>query len=298
MTLEDLEQVGIYPPSVDYTSHPCITSLTWSHKPIYLAGRYLKLDRATSQTPFFVGSRKLCEHSVSDSFKPVLSHFKGSSYNMVPSGREDMDVRMLGSGRPFYLEIKNPKLTNMDNVNFKGLQNLINNVHLPVEVRELCGIQANQVQTIKLGEESKSKYYRALIWCAKNRSELTELKLEVVNKTPSALGHLRQGTPVRVSHRRAAGNRSKNIYDIKITPLSDHLIQAEIHAQAGTYIKELVHGDLGRTQPNISSFLGCACELLELDVIHVDLNWPPSKSDPHSLSQAKRLKVNNMLNQQ
>ena len=33
-----------------------------------------------------------------------------------------------------------------------------------------------------------------------------------------------------------------------------------------SYIKEFVHGDFGRTKPNLTSLLGADCDILELDV--------------------------------
>jgi tRNA pseudouridine synthase 10 len=36
---------------------------------------------------------------------------------------------------------------------------------------------------------------------------------------------------------------------------------------AGMYVKEFVHGDLGRTQPNVGSLLGCEADILQLDVL-------------------------------
>jgi tRNA pseudouridine synthase 10 len=43
-----------------------------------------------------------------------------------------------------------------------------------------------------------------------------------------------------------------------------------VKAEAGTYIKELIHGDDGRTQPNIADILGCEAECLELDITWVE----------------------------
>jgi tRNA pseudouridine synthase 10 len=40
-------------------------------------------------------------------------------------------------------------------------------------------------------------------------------------------------------------------------------------ASAGTYIKELVHGDLGRTIPNVGQILNTECDILQLDVTNV-----------------------------
>ena len=43
-----------------------------------------------------------------------------------------------------------------------------------------------------------------------------------------------------------------------------------ILASAGTYIKEFVHGDLGRTLPNVGTILGCDdVDILQLDVTMV-----------------------------
>lgn len=54
----------------------------------------------------------------------------------------------------------------------------------------------------------------------------------------------------------------------------------KLHTQAGTYIKEYVHGDLGRTLPNLASVGEIhSADLLELDVMDVDLIWPPIHTD-------------------
>jgi tRNA pseudouridine synthase 10 len=43
----------------------------------------------------------------------------------------------------------------------------------------------------------------------------------------------------------------------------------QVLASAGTYIKELVHGDLGRTVPNIGALMNTECDILQLDVTNV-----------------------------
>lgn len=45
--------------------------------------------------------------------------------------------------------------------------------------------------------------------------------------------------------------------------------------QAGAYVKEFCHGDLGRTHPNLGTLLGCRTEILQLDVVAVHMpDWP------------------------
>lgn len=91
--------------------------------------------------------------------------------------------------------------------------------------------------------------------------------------------------PVR-EVRRSAAIREKEIHFCKLaTPRNVGTAAAEQHfavltmtTQAGTYIKEFVHGDLGRTLPNLATLAGVqAADLIELDVIDVDLEWPPRR---------------------
>ena len=52
------------------------------------------------------------------------------------------------------------------------------------------------------------------------------------------------------------------------------LLVLELETQAGTYIKEFVHGDFNRTLPNLGSLLGVECDILLLDVVDVKVDWP------------------------
>ena len=48
---------------------------------------------------------------------------------------------------------------------------------------------------------------------------------------------------------------------------------------AGTYVKEFVHGDLGRTHPSVASLLGRAAWCLQLDVLGVSMEFDASDDD-------------------
>ena len=48
---------------------------------------------------------------------------------------------------------------------------------------------------------------------------------------------------------------------------SSRYLQLDLTTQAGTYVKEFVHGDFGRTHPNLGSLLGCSADILQLDVM-------------------------------
>ena len=60
--------------------------------------------------------------------------------------------------------------------------------------------------------------------------------------------------------------RPRTVTDIKATLIDEHHFKLAITTQAGTYVKEFVHGDLGRTQPSICTILAKECDIIELDV--------------------------------
>lgn len=86
-----------------------------------------------------------------------------------------------------------------------------------------------------------------------------------------------QRTPERVAHRRADKIRKRKVMetiDPEIEVVGDNLMVAEfsLRCESGTYVKETVHGDSGRTQPSIASLIKAKCTVEWLDVadIHAD----------------------------
>ena len=83
---------------------------------------------------------------------------------------------------------------------------------------------------------------------------------------------IRQRTPLRVLHRRANAIRERQILDVRASRIDTHHFRLELSTQAGTYVKEFVHGDLRRTTPSIASIIGCKANLLELDCEGIDID--------------------------
>eukprot|EP00591_Stephanopyxis_turris_P005009 CAMPEP_0195515680 /NCGR_PEP_ID=MMETSP0794_2-20130614/6664_1 /TAXON_ID=515487 /ORGANISM="Stephanopyxis turris, Strain CCMP 815" /LENGTH=76 /DNA_ID=CAMNT_0040644139 /DNA_START=840 /DNA_END=1070 /DNA_ORIENTATION=+ len=52
---------------------------------------------------------------------------------------------------------------------------------------------------------------------------------------------------------------------MKATRVDDHWFTLKLSTSAGTYVKEFVHGDLGRSVPSVGGILGCRADILELD---------------------------------
>ena len=99
--------------------------------------------------------------------------------------------------------------------------------------------------------------------------------LETISKLSGV--KLAQRTPERVAHRRADLIRRRTVYETSnptIEMMEDGVREVEftLRCESGTYVKETVHGDGGRTQPSLSSLIKAKCEVLWLDVgdIHAD----------------------------
>jgi tRNA pseudouridine synthase 10 len=118
---------------------------------------------------------------------------------------------------------------------------------------------------------------RAVVWCA---AALTPEMVAKVNATADLV--VQQKTPVRVLHRRSLAVRPKTIHAMRLEPINAHFATLKLTTQAGTYIKEFVHGDLGRTAPSLGALLACDCDILQLDVTDVVQDWPPAC--PHPIS--------------
>ncbi|RLF44219.1 MAG: tRNA pseudouridine(54/55) synthase Pus10, partial [Thermoplasmata archaeon] len=125
---------------------------------------------------------------------------------------------------------------------------------------------SNKDEIRRLKEESFSKVYHARIV---SDVEIQEKRLkEVLSSLEGKI--IKQKTPLRVAHRRADKIREKKIYGCKPIWVKGREALIEIKAESGTYIKELVSGDEGRTRPSIAEMLGSRCEVKELDVVAVE----------------------------
>ena len=56
---------------------------------------------------------------------------------------------------------------------------------------------------------------------------------------------------------------------MKGTLINDNFFLLDLCTSSGTYVKEFVHGDLGRTTPNVGQILQTTCDILQLDVLNL-----------------------------
>jgi tRNA pseudouridine synthase 10 len=240
--------------------------------PLYIYARYRKLVRGIPQTKWpcrECGGRgcEKCGHTGKQYKETVeeliaekaLEETGGKSSSFHGEGREDIDARMLGRGRPFILEIFEPKKRKLD---LKKLEKSINKFAKgKVEVSGLRRSDKKEVQLIKAMKHEKT--YEALIECA-DASEEDLKKLEEYFKNRL----ISQKTPTRVLHRRADKVRKRKVASLECTLVKGGF-RAKIIADAGTYIKELVNGDSGRTEPSFSALIKKPCIVKELDVMEI-----------------------------
>ncbi|KAL6652231.1 hypothetical protein ACP70R_011156 [Stipagrostis hirtigluma subsp. patula] len=273
-TLEAIHDQEFYnlfqlPPSK--VSKPCHLVTSCLRSPVYIGGRYLKLSRNVSQSRWIIDDERMGEASVEEIIgENVRAICRGDGYKFHAAGREDIDVRMLGSGRPFLVEVLNvqsiPSASEVERIAEK-----INNSEKEyVRVRNLK-LVGNEIWTMmREGEAEKQKQYAALIWTSR---ELAENDLHNISLTKDM--EITQKTPIRVLHRRSPLERKRIIHWMEIDKVagSSNYYLLHLCTQAGTYIKEFVHGDLGRTHPSIGSILQCRAEILQLDVTDVKMDF-------------------------
>uniref|UniRef100_A0A8C5HNB9 tRNA pseudouridine synthase Pus10 n=1 Tax=Gouania willdenowi TaxID=441366 RepID=A0A8C5HNB9_GOUWI len=232
------------------------------HLSVFIAGRYNKFCRSLPQTPWLIDGERRMESSVEELIaEHVLSAFRAAGFNFSSSGREDVDVRTLGTGRPFAMELLNPHRSRFSRAEMKQLQETINKSSEKIRVRDLQIVSREAMSRMKEGEEDKSKSYTALVWTHKS---IQEEDLAFIHNIKDLV--VDQKTPLRVLHRRALAVRPRVIHSMSTRFLDSHHFYLELKTQAGTYIKEFVHGDFGRTKPNMCQLLNSDTDILELDV--------------------------------
>ena len=248
---------------------------------LFIAGRYNKLIRGIPQTKWICkkclgngcdlcnNTGKKYETSIEELISPEFvkeTHATDSKFH--GAGREDIDVKMLGNGRPFIIELKNPIVRSLD---LEKILNKVNQTNVgKIKIFDLRYSSKKEVIHIKEKSESTKKTYKALVE-AELELNSDEFNHYIVQLREKLENHkISQRTPLRVSHRRADLIREKIIYRIDGQHLKPNLFEFTIETQGGTYIKELINGDNGRTTPSLTEIIGTPLICKELDVINVE----------------------------
>lgn len=241
--------------------------------PIFIEGKYNKYIRGIPQTKWdcIYCKGKGCEKCngsgkyYSESVEELLSNHlleatRGYKSKFHGAGREDIDVRMLGEGRPFVIEIKEPKKRKID---LKELEQKINKINKgKTRYTNLKYCESHRKGQIKESSPKTFKVYKAKVCCDEeyDKSKLEKLK---------SLNEINQQTPIRVIKRRTDKIRQKHVKKVMIQIINNKTFELTIKTEGGLYIKELISGDKGRTKPNVSEILGVNAVCEQLDVLEV-----------------------------
>jgi tRNA pseudouridine synthase 10 len=249
-------------------------TITVQITPVFFSGSYRKLERGIPQTHWdcrschgagcercdFTG--KQYQDSVEELIgRPAVAAFAAEWAVLHGCGREDIDARMLGGGRPFVMEMVGPRIRSLD---LGSLEQEINrSASGRVEVTLTGWTGRDAVEIIK--SERAHKKYRILV---EIDGEVSPEKLEQALSSIRG-ATIRQRTPERVAHRRADRVRPRKVLEIGSAGKEGSAFVIEVTGESGLYIKELISGDHGRTEPSLSGLLGTEARVIALDVVQV-----------------------------
>ncbi|MDH7563356.1 MAG: tRNA pseudouridine(54/55) synthase Pus10 [Candidatus Bathyarchaeota archaeon] len=269
------KEVEFSKPEVVVLANPFTGKVTLQVNPLFVAGRYRKLVRDIPQSRWFCSdcrgrgckkcnwTGKMYPESVEEIVeKPFLEVTRGIKASFHASGREDIDARMLGRGRPFVVEITRPVKRFFD---LKSIEEAVNVYGKnKVKISGLKFADKSTVRKLKKAESTQKEYRLTIEF--ENAIADKDMRLLEDRLTRCVI---EQRTPKRVLHRRADLTREKYIYDVKVKKMSSRKAEMRVRCQGGLYVKELVTGDDGRTAPSVSEILGNQAKPLKLDVLNI-----------------------------
>ena len=268
-------------PDVQFTIDLAADELETTVNSTFIYGRYRKLERDIPQTEWPCrecagsgrqgadpcdhcgGSGYLYDDSVEEYVAPVVEDvLDGTAATFHGAGREDVDALMLGTGRPFVIEVDEPRRRRAD------LDRLESDINAfadgAVEVEGLRHATYEMVERVKSLDAAKR--YRATVefGAPVDEAELAAAADRLTGAT------VEQYTPKRVDHRRANLTREREVYAVETTRESPTRATVDVHGAGGLYIKELISGDDGRTEPSLAGLLNVAATVAALDVLAVE----------------------------
>lgn len=252
--------------------------LSFKGSTIFVEGRYFKLLRNISQAKWICNNcRGLgcieCgykgRHFIASVEEfiiiPISVLYHADKVIFHAGGREDVDVLVKGSGRPFVVEIVNPTHRS---ISIKTIEDVVNEYSKGlVEVVINGFVGPNRIEELKKKAETSMKEYSGTIRFFEpvDPSKLARAAAELSGVT------IEQRTPWRVKQRRTDKVRYKTIRSLNLEYIDAYNAHFTIVCQGGTYVKEFISGDDGRTKPSVSQILGIRCKCVSLDLMGVEM---------------------------
>ncbi len=229
-------------------------------KPLYLYTRYRKIIRGVSQVQLKLNVITSLQKILNEHICNILN---SDEVIVHASGREDVDVRMLGKGRPMVMMICRPK----KRPDIEKLRSILSIDNEPIELllEYLKYSEKKDIRKLKSEATRHVKIYRALIYLSSDVSDEQLRSLEAYFHNRQII----QYTPKRIKRKSPRKKRIRMVYEVRAFKICEKVVELFIKCQGGLYVKELITGDEGRTSPNISDVLGVNAIPVLLDVLDV-----------------------------
>jgi tRNA pseudouridine synthase 10 len=224
-------------------------------RPLVLAGVYIKKSRGLPQKQDKCASCEgtgcnSCDYSGLSGYdsvegviaKELLQMTRGQMPKFTWIGSEDRRSLVIGSGRPFYVRLFNPKKRNLGKKTIRG-----------------NGITA-MLDVINDQPETQPRFIVKTKIYVKCENVLTKKNLRKLNSL--------SGSVVRFENKSRMA--IKRIYSVRIRQIDNNQFALTIVADGGLMIKQFVGGEQ-YMKPHISEIVGGRCGCVTFDILDVQL---------------------------
>lgn len=229
--------------------------------PLFYKGYYWKTRRGIPHTPRGDKRIELSIHEITEKiFKEI---FHADKIIVHSAGREDIDTRVLGSGRPVVIEVKSPRIRN---ISLEYLKTHVEETtrELPIYIEITSQTTRSIVRYLKEYVKRKKRIYRVSV-LSDEYIELREL-VELENRFKSIEVRQKISRGIRGIER----ERVRKVYSVKTYPISSRLFEAIINCEGGLRIRELINCNGDETRPCFTSVLGKRLTPLEVDILYIE----------------------------
>jgi tRNA pseudouridine synthase 10 len=241
-------------PEITFTINLKDESCQLRSKSVTISGRYTKSKRHIPQKQKSCGNCsgkgcRICDfHGISEfeSVEGVISKlffkkFGGTTTKFTWIGGEDNSSLVLGTGRPFFVKIKNP---------FKRKIRLYDE---KLDFVSLCNLKL-----VKESPKTSVSFNSMIKIKVISSSQINSKKLKKLKDLPT--------TPI-VIYEKSGKRYEKKIFDVKYKKNSKNVFTMTITAEGGLPIKRFITGD--DVLPNISTIFDTPCTAQEFDFLDI-----------------------------
>jgi tRNA pseudouridine synthase 10 len=181
--------------------------------------------------------------------KEILGITRGQALKFSWIGSEDKNSLVLGSGRPFFVQVRNPKTLHLN-------ENKLDFPHY--------GLSVNlESLSKKLPEQPVQFIAKTRIIIQTPRQLVKEEVLKIRSLTNSVISFKNQKKLSRTS--------TKRIYSLDVVKQDNRICELYLVADGGLTIKQFVEGR-ECINPNVSTVVNLRCECLMFDVLDIVIN--------------------------